>query len=203
MKFQDNKKMAELRLHNLKKRFKRERKLHEDYTNFMQDMISKGLAEVQDKRKCHPGKIWYNPDHAVYHPSKPGKIRVVFDCSAEWHGVSINKSLMSGPDLTNKIIGVLAKFRGDPVVVMADIQAVFYQVFVSEKHRSLLSFLWWEDDNYNEAAVTYHTNVHVFVEYHHQAAAIMPCEELLLIMKSNMDQKFQKFLETIFMWMTC
>ena len=83
MKFLDNKNMAELRLHNLKKRFKRDRKLHEDYTNFMQDMISKGHAEVQDKRKCHPGKIWYIPYHAVYHPSKPGKIRVVFDCSAE------------------------------------------------------------------------------------------------------------------------
>ena len=77
MKFPDNKKMAGLRLHNLKKRFKRDRKLHEDYTNFMRDMIGKGHTEVQDKRKCHSGKIWYIPHHAVYHPSKPGKIRVV------------------------------------------------------------------------------------------------------------------------------
>ena len=91
MEFPDNKKMAELRLHNLKNRFKRDRKLHEDYTNFMQDMINKGHAGVQDKRKCHPEKLWYIPHHAVYHPSKPGKIRVVFGCSAEWHGVSIKK----------------------------------------------------------------------------------------------------------------
>ena len=26
--------------------------------------------------------VWYIPHHAVYHKKKPGKIRVVFDCSA-------------------------------------------------------------------------------------------------------------------------
>ena len=35
------------------------------------------------------------------HPSKPGKIRVVFDCSAEFKEISLNKNLMSGPDLKN------------------------------------------------------------------------------------------------------
>ena len=30
------------------------------------------------------GKTWYIPHHGVYHPSKPGKIRVVFDRSAEF-----------------------------------------------------------------------------------------------------------------------
>ena len=49
---------------------------------------------------------------------------------------------MSGPDLTNQIIGVLVKFREEPVAVMTDIEAMFSQVFVAEKYRSLLSFLW-------------------------------------------------------------
>ena len=44
------------------------------------------------------------PHHAVYHPRKPGKIRVVFDCSAEFEGKSINKELLPGPDLTNQIV---------------------------------------------------------------------------------------------------
>ena len=83
----------------------------------------------------------------MFHPSRPGKIRVGFDCSVEWYGISVNKSLISGPDLTNQIIGVLIKFREEPVAVMADIEAMFYQVFVAEKHRSLLSFLWWENGN--------------------------------------------------------
>ena len=33
------------------------------------------------------GDAWYVPHHEVYHPHKPGKIRVVFDCSAKFHGV--------------------------------------------------------------------------------------------------------------------
>ena len=75
--------MEELRLHNLNKRFKHDKKFHEVYTNFMKDMINKGHAEVQDEKKCQQGKVWYIPHHTVFHPSRPGKIRVVFDCSAE------------------------------------------------------------------------------------------------------------------------
>ena len=140
--FSNNRKMAELRLHNLKKRFRHDKKFHEVYANFMQDMISKGHAELQDEKKCQQDKVWYIPHHAIFHPSKPGKLKVVFDCSAEWHGISVNKSLMSGLDLTNQTIGLLVKFTKDPVAVIADIEAMFYQVFVAEKHRRLLSFIW-------------------------------------------------------------
>ena len=69
---------------------------------------------------------------------------------------------MSSPALTNQIIGVLVKFGKEPVAVMADIEAMFYQVFVAEKHRSLLSFLWWENGNCNLLPKTYHMNVHVY-----------------------------------------
>ena len=39
-------------------------------------------------------------------PKQTGKIRVVLDCSAEFKEVSLNQNLMSGPDLTNEIVGV-------------------------------------------------------------------------------------------------
>ena len=52
----------------------------------------------------------YIPHHGKYYPSKPGKIRVVFDCSAKFKEVSLNKNLMSGPVLTNQIVGVLTRF---------------------------------------------------------------------------------------------
>ena len=44
--------MDELRLHNLKKRFKQNKKFHEIYTNFMQYMLTKGHAELQDEKEC-------------------------------------------------------------------------------------------------------------------------------------------------------
>lgn len=47
------------------------------------------------------GNTWYIPHHGVYHPRKPEKIRVVFDCSAKFAGTSLNDHLLTGPDLTN------------------------------------------------------------------------------------------------------
>ena len=57
-------------------------------------------------------------------PSKPGKIRVVFDCSAEFEGRSINQELFSGPDLTNQIAGILTRFLQEPVAFMSWYQII-------------------------------------------------------------------------------
>ena len=46
--------------------------------------------------------------------------------------------------------------------MMADIEAMFYQVFVAENHRSLLIFLWWENGNCGLSPQSYHMNVDVF-----------------------------------------
>jgi len=67
---------------------------------------------------------------------------VVFDCSAEYKDANINKELMSGPDLTNQIISVLIRFRVEHIAFMADIEAMFYQVYVKDHQRDLLRFLW-------------------------------------------------------------
>ena len=47
------------------------------------------------------------PHHGVYHPHKPDKIWVLFDCSSEFQERSLNKELLSAPDLTKQIGGVL------------------------------------------------------------------------------------------------
>ena len=127
----------------------------------MEDMVQKGYAE-KSFQQFQQGKTWFITHHGVYHPSKPGKIRVVFDCSTEYNGVSINKKLMSGPDITNQIISILVKFRNDFVVIMANIKVMFYQVFVGDQHRNLLSFLWWENGDINEQPQHYHMNIHIF-----------------------------------------
>ena len=48
------------------------------------------------------------------------------------------------------------------MAIMADIEAMFYQVFVANQYRSLLTFLWWEDGDIKEQPQEYHMNVHVF-----------------------------------------
>ena len=68
-------------------------------------------------------------------------VRVVFDCSSKYNGWSLNSELMSGPDLTNLLLGVLIRFRQDKVAFMRDKESMFYQVRIAEEHCSFLRFL--------------------------------------------------------------
>ena len=73
------------------------------------------------------------------------KIRVVFDCSSQQRGTSINENLFSDSDLIRHLVGVLNRFSFGLAASIANIQAMFYQVKVPEKQRSLLRFLWWNE----------------------------------------------------------
>ena len=66
-------------------------------SKFMKDIIDKDYAEkVPFSELCPDNSIvYYIPHHGVYHPKKPGKIRVVFDCSAQYKGSSLNDHLLS------------------------------------------------------------------------------------------------------------
>ena len=111
-KLPDNKSLALRRLNKLKTRMENDMKYREDYMAFMQDIIAKGFAErvLHEQRPDDDGRLWYIPHHGVYHPQKPDKIRIVFDCSATFMGHSLNKYLLQGPDLTNSLVGVLCRF---------------------------------------------------------------------------------------------
>ena len=72
------------------------------------------------------------------------------------------QDLMSGPDLTNQIVGVLTRFCEEPVVIMGDIESMFHQVMVPREYRSLLRFLWWEDHDISGTEKDFEMFVHVF-----------------------------------------
>ncbi|XP_061793005.1 uncharacterized protein [Nerophis lumbriciformis] len=118
---QNNKKCAEHRLKCLKKRFERDKPYHKDYMKFMNETIERGDAEKVPPEELDKGPAWYIPHHGVYHPQKPGKIRVVFDCSVKYEGVLLNDYLLTGPELTNKLVGVLCKFRCGPGAIHCSI----------------------------------------------------------------------------------
>ena len=64
----NNRRMAELRLKNLKKRFIKDKKTHKEYTSFTEDIIKKGYAEKSDPKANQQAKPWFIPDHEIYHP---------------------------------------------------------------------------------------------------------------------------------------
>lgn len=102
------------------------------------------------------------PFFGVYHPNKPDRIRGVFDSSATFEGVSLNQMLMSGPDLTNSLLGILLRFRNDKVAAIGDIEQMVYQFYVDSKDRDFLRFFLYQDNNPDNKLVEYRMRVHVF-----------------------------------------
>ena len=163
LKLPDNRQMAEKRLASLKRKLEKDKDLHRKYVDGMSDLLEQGYAvpvPEQDVRRSD-GKVWYLPHHPVVNPNKE-KIRIVFDCAAEYGGVSLNSRVRQGPDLTNKLVGVLTRFRLHPIAVMADIQAMFHQVRVTRDDQDTLRFLWWPEGNLNEFPMSYKMTVHLF-----------------------------------------
>ena len=157
----NNKAMAEKRLTHLKRRLICDPKLYQDYKAFMEQIIQNGDAEEINNEK-EPTNAWYIPHHGVYHSKKPNKIRIVFDCSARYKGVALNDYLLQGPDLLNSMVGVLIRFREDPIAIMGDIEKMFHKFKVNEEHRDYLRFLWWESGNLESQPRSYRMKVHLF-----------------------------------------
>lgn len=157
----NNKRLATVRLQSLKKKLKADQQYHNQYKTFMEEMISKGDAEpvpLTPEREIE----WFLPHHGVYHPRKPNKLRVVFDCSAKFHGISLNDTLLTGPDLINSLVGVLCRFRKESVAVICDIEKMFHQFFVAPQSRNFLKFLWWEGGDLDREPKEYRMAVHLF-----------------------------------------
>ena len=157
-----NKSQAMIRLAYLKKRLEKDSELQKRYVSVVEDYISKGFARRIDETEDHSLGRWYLPHHPVFHPHKPKKVRVVFDCGARYAGKSLNNQLLTGPDLMNNLLGVLTRFRKENVAIVADVEAMFHQVRVDPKDHTYLRFLWWPGGEVSEPPVEYCMLVHLF-----------------------------------------
>ena len=70
----------------------------------------------------------------------------MFDCAAKYRDISRNQQLLQGQDLTNSLVGVLLRFRQEPIAVAADIESMFFHVLVESKDCDAFRFLWWENN---------------------------------------------------------
>jgi len=133
----------------------------EHFLEFMQNLIDNNHAEIAPQLK-ERSECWYLPVFGIYHPKKPGKIRCVFDSSAKFGDISLNKVLLQGPDLNNSLLGVLMRFRKNRVAASADIQQMFYSFSVRQDHRDFLRFLWHKDNDFSKELIAFRMTVHVF-----------------------------------------
>ena len=77
-------------------------------------------------------------------------------------GTSLNKSLVTGPDLLNSLVGVLMCFRVGRIALVADIEAMFHQVRVPEDDADAQRFLWSDDVESDDPPYTMQMLVHMF-----------------------------------------
>ena len=80
---------------------------------------------------------------------------MVFDCAAKHMGTSLNDQLLTGPDLTNSIVGVLMRFREEQVALSADIECMFHD-------RDAFRFLWWPEGDLTQQPIDHRMEVHLF-----------------------------------------
>ena len=134
------------------------------YTEFMQKIFANNHASLlpPEELRTNAGKVWYLPHFDIYHPKKPGQIRIVFDCSAIFQDQSLNRHLLQGPDMMNGLVGVLSRFRKEETAVTCDIEQMFHSFHVNPEHRDFLRFLWFKDNDLNGKICEYRMNVHLF-----------------------------------------
>ena len=185
----NNRSLAVNRLNSLLRTFKKKPKMKEDYFQFMGNVFKRGHAvpvpqeelsapnsppETNGPIECgrsnqeqttkirNEGRTWYLPHFGVYHPKKPDQIRVVFDSSAEFQGVSLNKELLPGPDRMNSLVGVLIRFHQENVATMCDIEQMFHSFHVAPEHQNFLRFLWYKDNDTSKEIIENKMTVHLF-----------------------------------------
>ncbi|XP_060745195.1 uncharacterized protein LOC132858752 [Tachysurus vachellii] len=157
----NNRPQAVERFNSLLRSFRRKPEMKKDFVAFMERLFQNDHAEIAPSVGPNE-QCWYLPSFGVYHPRKPSQIRVVFDSSAQCKGASLNKVLLSGPDLNNSLLGVLMRFRKEPVAFTVDVQQMFHCFKVRSADRNHLRFLWFRENNPEKEVTEYRMKVHVF-----------------------------------------
>jgi hypothetical protein len=130
---------------------------------FMAKSIQAGHVEEvpPEERNVPDGQAWWIPVFPVRHPKKR-KLRLVFDSSASFLGVSLNDRLLQGPDQGNRVFGVLVRFREGEIGFVADVESMFHAFHLDPAHRNFLRFFWWAKNDHNRELIEYRANVHIF-----------------------------------------
>ena len=157
----NNREQALKRTLSLFASFKRDPVKMDHALTFMEKVFANGHAEeappLQDGEEC-----WFVPIFGVYHPKKPNQIRMVFDSSASFQGVSLNSVLLGGPDLANSLLGILLRFRKERIAVTGDIEQMFHSFRIRGDHRNFVRFIWFTDNDPSLPLRDYRMCVHIF-----------------------------------------
>ena len=98
---------------------------------------------TEDEVNANDKPVYYLPHHGVYLPEKKSTpLRVVFDPACQYQGVSLNSFLHKGPCLIGNLLGVLLRFREEPIGFIGDISKMYLQIRLPEEDTHVHRYLW-------------------------------------------------------------
>ncbi|KAM9764604.1 uncharacterized protein ACNS7B_019486 [Menidia menidia] len=129
------------------------------YTAQVHEMVERRAAMelTEEMRGNWKGPVWYvshlvapNP-HSVTTP-----VRLVWNSSQKFKGVSMNDLLLKGPDVLNPIRAVLLRLRRGVYAAIGDIKKKYNSVWLEEREMHLHRFLWRDkpEEEIKEYAIT-------------------------------------------------
>lgn len=132
--FPESYQMAISRLITVERNVAKNSLFAEEYCNKIDEYVKKGYAKILSKEEenCRKNKTFYLPHFGVMNPNKK-KLIFVFDAAAEVNNISLNKALLSGPDINQSLLAVLFKFRQSKVAVCGDLKEMFHQVIIIDE----------------------------------------------------------------------
>ena len=135
--------LAERRLESLDRSLSKNKTKAKMYNGAIEEYIVKGWARPLSGEELNQDikPVFYLPHHGVYRPDKPSTpLRVVFDPACKYQGVSLNSFLCKGPCLVGNLLGVILRFREDPVAFAGDIQRCIYRSFYQKRTLMFIAF---------------------------------------------------------------
>jgi hypothetical protein len=162
-KFPENKSAVYQRTFNTLSRIKRDPEKLSSCLKVMSKYLAAGHVKriPDDELQVSDGEAWWLNLFAVTHPKKK-KVRLVFDSSASYKDVSLNKCLLQGPDNNNLLLGVLLRFRKGEIGFSGDIENMFHCFYVAPEHRNYQRFFWFDKNSPENRLVEYQALVHIF-----------------------------------------
>ncbi|KAJ8017294.1 hypothetical protein DPEC_G00016350 [Dallia pectoralis] len=122
-------------------------------------MVERGAARklTEEVIANWEGPVWYVSHLVAPNPhSSTTPVRLVWNGSQKFKGVSMNDLLLKGPDVLNPIRAVLLRFRRGVHAALGDIKKMYNSVWLEDLEMHLHRFLWrnTEEEEINEYAIT-------------------------------------------------
>ncbi|XP_062390786.1 uncharacterized protein LOC134078694 [Sardina pilchardus] len=141
----DNRRAVEATFKNTEARLAREPVWKAAYGEQIHEMVSRGAAIKLTKEEIEGwnGPIWYISHLVAPNPhSSSTPVRIVWNSSQEFKGLSLNNLLHKGPDVLNPIRGVLLRFRSRLYAALGDVKKMYNSVWLKDEEVHLHRFLW-------------------------------------------------------------